>query len=156
MYTGVWDPKRLQTRKPLVRMKRKKKRPRSPKVVSQSPQWNSPMAPLSVDQSELLDRLEKGYSASKDLFRNITVRSLLGHSLSIIRLTCLGFQRTQVDFLTSWKQVSEFSLFNFANDFCFDAKLVLQVYFYSLTSQLVFQIKNHTSWFLKEKFALLC
>ncbi|XP_071833776.1 vitamin D3 receptor-like [Apostichopus japonicus] len=68
----VWDPKRLQTRKPLVRMKRKKKRPRSPKVVSQSPQWNSPLAPLSVDQSELLDRLEKGYSASKDLFRNIT------------------------------------------------------------------------------------
>lgn len=67
----VWDRKRLQTRKPLVRMKRKKKRPQSPPVVSQSHTLTSPVS-LSHDQSQLLDRLEKGYYASTDLFRNIT------------------------------------------------------------------------------------
>lgn len=68
----VWDRKRLSTRKPLVRIKRKKKKPASPETVSPSSSWSLPPIFLSSDQVQLLDRLEKGYYASTDLFRNIT------------------------------------------------------------------------------------
>ena len=114
--TGVWDPERLKTRKPLVRTKRKKKvppasptpakipamepvptssdlpvspgmvttclpqtmprppaAPASPSLSVASPVSIAPVHELTQEQIELLEGLERGYTASKEVFKNVFV-----------------------------------------------------------------------------------